>query len=226
MRGTDRREQTPCGGGWTVAVFPWAFKWVCATPWDNTSRLDEKTGWFHRFDRLTGGTQAMFIQFHPFLGACHELSLISGCFYGPSFWWTLGRSQVSAIWSAEHQLNDSFGTFNSWVSCVRTHVDLQVRNAPKRGNSTQLKVSWVLAGHRPQSLTSLSEPENNESFKPSKHVLERQRKWHQHAKEVQCHLNQRNWHQQASEGLGKSCCGPLATVRNGETAPSWRFHGS
>ena len=81
-------------------------------------------------------------------------------------------------------------------------MDRQVRNAPKRGNSTQLKVPRVLAGHRPQSLTSLSEPENNESFKPSKHVLERQRKWHQHAEEVQCHLNQRNWHQQASGGLG------------------------
>ena len=163
---------------------------------------------------------------HPFLGACHEISLISGCFHGPSFWWTLGQSQVSAIWSAEHQLNDSFGTFNSWVSCVHTHVDRQVRNAPKRGNSTQLKVPRVLAGHRPQSLTSLSEPENNESFKPSKHVLERQRKWHQHAKEVQCHLNQGNWHHQASEGLGKSCCGPSETLRNGEAAPSWRFHGS
>ena len=172
-------------------------------------------------------------------------------------------------------------------------------HAPKQGNSTQLKVSPAPPNHRPQSLTSLSEPEKNDevsspastSWKgkrsgtnaakrfnvtstrgtgtnrpvkvlgslvvdlrkrsgtgkqhptegftgtdrslifwtgesPASTSWKGQRKWHQYAKEVQCGLNQRNWHQQASEGLGKLCCGPLETLWNRETAPSWRFHRS
>ena len=112
---------------------------LCATPWDNTSRLDEKTGWEHRLDRLTGGTQAMFIHFWV---------------HAMRFLWFLGVFM-------DHHFDEL------WVS-------------PKCRQSGQQN-SWMI----------LLAPSIHESV-------------------VSVHM----WTFRSE------------TLRNGETAPSWRFHGS
>ena len=64
--------------------------------------------------------------------------------------------------------NVTFWTLEKWrFQANHPRTTGPVRNPPKRGNSTQLKVLLCLPGHRPHCLTSPSEPQKNEGFNPT-----------------------------------------------------------